>query len=98
MRLVPADTAEAEALLDGWPEAGSGLPFFLSADWMRSVLTTAPAPRSLHVLVAADRRWPCSANSARSGIVCCAVRQWLLNETGDTEFDRIALEYNGFAA
>ena len=97
MRLVPADTAEAEALLDGWPEAGSGLPFFLSADWMRSVLTIAPAPRSLHVLAAADRPLALLGRQREVRHRLLRVGQWLLNETGDAAFDRIALEYNGFA-
>lgn len=96
MHLIPADSEQAAGPMAAWPEAADNLPFFLSADWMRTLLATAPDPQALHLL--SDSGRPLALLGRRVAVRhrLLRVRQWLLNESGDAEFDRIALEYNGF--
>ncbi len=97
MRLIPADSAEAGALAAAWPQAGGNIPFFLSADWIAALLQTAPDPQALHMLAEGERPLALLGERIVVRHRLLRVRQWLLNEAGDPEFDRIALEYNGFA-
>lgn len=61
------------------------------------MLQTAPDPSGLHLLADGDRPLAVLGQRVVVRHRVLRVRQWLLNETGDGQFDRIALEYNGFA-
>lgn len=93
MRLISAAKAPPDLHL---PPADRQT-LFLSACWLESVRATAPRTSRLYLL--ADGQQVHALLGCRRIVRhrLLPVRQWYLNETGDAAFDRIALEYNGFA-
>src|SRR5207245_5386156 len=77
-------------------------PFFLSWLWIGTWLRHLPDGAQPHVLVARS-----SSKIVGLAIICRrgawslgphARARWLLNETGDTRFDRLFIEYNSILA
>jgi CelD/BcsL family acetyltransferase involved in cellulose biosynthesis len=76
--------------------------FFLSWFWIGTWLRHLPDGAQPHVLIARS-----SSKIVGLGIICRrkawsfgphARARWLLNETGDTRFDRLSIEYNNILA
>lgn len=78
-----------------WRQKAVALPVFLSWDWQAAMQRLMQAAGQTLVLMRGDM--PLALLSCRTvrrhGLL--RVRQWHLNETGNPEIDRVAVEYNG---
>ncbi|WP_245311911.1 MULTISPECIES: GNAT family N-acetyltransferase [Bradyrhizobium] len=102
---VSLDALESIAWLESsWKELEARVThsFFLSWLWIGTWLRHIPDGARPHVLVARS-----SGKIVGLAIICRrrawslgphARTRWLLNETGDTRFDRLFIEYNGILA
>lgn len=102
---VSLDALESIAWLEtSWKELEARVShsFFLSWLWIGTWLRHIPDGAHPHVLVARS-----SGKIVGLAIICRrrawslgphARTRWLLNETGDTRFDRLFIEYNGILA
>ncbi len=89
--------AEAgDTLAHHWRAQAADAPVFLSWEWLDAQRATSGLGRDMYVLMDDDA--PLAMLSRRRvmrhGFM--PVRQWHLNETGNTAADRVAVEYNGF--
>ncbi|WOH67887.1 GNAT family N-acetyltransferase [Bradyrhizobium sp. BWA-3-5] len=102
---VSLETLNSMAWLEtSWQELEARVshPFFLSWLWIGTWLRHLPAGSQPHVLIARS-----SSQIVGLAIICRrrawsfgphARARWLLNETGDTRFDRLSIEYNNILA